>query len=438
MDIVDTSTPVVILKLEHYGSLGIARSLGQWGILVAGVDANPGAPTFRSRYCANPFVWNLDGEDPAGTVNVLLTIHKKLGRRALLIPTSDETAQFVATYADPLREGFMFPCQPAELVRSLCSKKSMFFLVKSLGLPTAECFFPRTRAEVLRFSRQARFPLMLKGINGGLLEKRTGKKMVIVRNEYELIRFDEAMEDHSNPNLMMQEYIPGGDDSVWMFNGYFNANSECLFGFTGKKIRQNPVYTGMTSLGVCLPNEVVTQLTLRLAKAIGYRGILDIGFRYDSRDNQYKVLDVNPRIGATFRLFVGKQGMDVARAMYLDMTGQEVPADNPSWGRKWIVEDKDLRSTYCYFRDGNLAFSEWLGSFRGIEEAGYFSLRDPIPFLAMCLTHLKRSVQRLTARLFLRHSLPAREAMDLDDRVGTGLTGTRVEMSSPAGDYRHA
>ena len=37
------------------------------------------------------------------------------------------------------------------------------------------------------------------------------------------------MEDPDQTNLMLQEYIPGGDDSVWMFNGYSDANSECLF-----------------------------------------------------------------------------------------------------------------------------------------------------------------------------------------------------------------
>ena len=35
---------------------------------------------------------------------------------------------------------------------------------------------------------------------------------------------------------------------------------------------------------------------------------------------------MNPRIGCTFRLFAATNGMDVARALYLDLTGQPVPA----------------------------------------------------------------------------------------------------------------
>ncbi len=408
MVINDVTTPVVILKLEHYGSLGIARSLGRLGVQVCGVDANPNAPVFHSRYCRGRYVWDVDREEPRKTVNRLLDVRRALGRNALLIPTSDEMALFVAEHADCLRESFIFPVQPAATVRSLCNKKEMFFLAKRFGIPTADTTFPKSRSDVLEFLEHASFPLMLKGIDGGRLEARTGKKMVIVRHRDELLSKYDAMEDPHWPNLMLQEYIPGTDSSVWMFNGYFDRTSDCLFGLTGKKIRQNPVYTGMTSLGVCLSNRSVTQTTLQFMKAIGYSGILDIGYRYDERDRQYKVLDVNPRIGATFRLFVGKKGMDVVRAMYLDQTGQPVLRDTICEGRKWIVEDKDILSTYRYFWDGNLDIVQWARSFRGTKEAGYFASDDLLPFFAMCAHHVRcwlgRASQAIMRKRFLaRH-----------------------------------
>ena len=92
----------------------------------------------------------------------------------------------------------------------------------------------------------------------------------------------------------------------------------------------------MTALGMCLPNPAIESATRALAKAVGYRGILDIGYRYDARDSSYKLLDVNPRLGATFRLFVASNGMDVARAEYLHFTGQRIPVSHISAGRKWI------------------------------------------------------------------------------------------------------
>ena len=122
-----------------------------------------------------------------------------------------------------------------------------------------------------------------------------------------------------------------------MFNGYFDEHSECLIAFTGRKIRQYPAYAGVTSLGICQTNNEVEATTRAFMKAIGYRGIVDMGYRFDARDGRYKIYDVNPRIGATFRLFVDRAGNDVARALYLNMTAQTVIPGERLRGRKWIV-----------------------------------------------------------------------------------------------------
>jgi predicted ATP-grasp superfamily ATP-dependent carboligase len=230
--------------------------------------------------------------------------------------------------------------------------------------------------------------------------------MFIVRSKSELLETYDRAEDSAAPNLMVQEYIPGGDDVVWMFNGYFNRDSECLLGFTGKKIRQCPIHTGCTSLGICVKNEAVEQLTRRFMREIGYRGILDIGYRFDARDGLYKVLDINPRIGATFRLFVGQSGMDVARAMYSDLTGGSVQPDYAREGRKWIVEDIDFVSSVCYLRERSISFKQWWTSSVGIEECAYLAADDLVPILSMCLSRAAE-LCRLIYRRF-RRALAAR------------------------------
>src|SRR5205823_874243 len=238
------------------------------------------------------------------TLEMLRELAHHIGERPLLIPTTDNSAMFVAAYGEALKRWYRFPQQPTGLVEALCSKQQMYHLAKAHGIPTAETRFPQSRKEVGEFAASAEFPVMLKASDGARLFERTGKKMFIVRSARELLEQYDRYEEPGNPNLMLQEYIPGEADSIWMFNGYFNSNSECLVGFTGQKLRQCPAYTGYTSLGICRANQTVTALTQRFMKQLGYRGILDIGYRYDARDGQYKVLDINPRIGATFRLFI--------------------------------------------------------------------------------------------------------------------------------------
>jgi predicted ATP-grasp superfamily ATP-dependent carboligase len=81
-------------------------------------------------------------------------------------------------------------------------------------------------------------------------------------------------------------------------------------------------------------------------QTVGYRGPLDLGYRFDARDGRYKLLDVNPRMGPTSRLFVAGNGLDTVLALYLDLTGQRVPAAQVPEGRKWIATWSQVAGTF--------------------------------------------------------------------------------------------
>ncbi|MBF5042262.1 carboxylate--amine ligase [Aggregicoccus sp. 17bor-14] len=391
----DTSVPVVVLSTGYCG-MGIARTLGRLGVRMHGVHRSADAPAAHSRYWRERLTWPFDPERE-GALAWLIGIGRRIGARPILIPTDDRGSIFVNEHAGALREVFRFPEKPAGLARTLASKKSMYQLCKRLSIPTPETVFPRSRDDVAAYARAARFPVMLKGIDTVLLYERTGTRMVAVQSADELLSLYERMESPEAPNLMLQELIPGGSEQVWMFNGYFDAQSRCLFGLTGKKLRQYPAYAGVTSLGVCVANEAVARQTCELMRAVGYRGILDIGFKFDARTGEYKLLDVNPRVGATFRLFVDSAGMDVVRALYLDLTGQRVLPGRPLEGRKWIVEPYDLSSSVRYLRDGVIGPREWARSFRGLQEGALFAWDDLGPLFAAGGRSLSRGLRRLRA-----------------------------------------
>ena len=374
------TTPVVILQSGHHGGLGIARSLGRLGVPVYTIDAAYWEPAFSSRYCRGRFVMNIENGPADRAVAGLLKIGQKLGGRPILIPASDQGTIWVAEHAAALRAVFCFPYQDADLVRSLCDKGRMQDLARRNGVPTARSVVPRSKEDVMCFLETAAFPVMVKATDAERLRRRAGGTKFIIQTRRELLELYARAEDRAEPNLMLQEFIPGED---WMFDGYFDRKSRCIFGVTGKKIRRFPVNTGVTSLGVCLRNETVEKTTTEFMKAIGYQGILDIGYRYDRRNGQYKVLDVNPRIGCTFRLFVATNGMDVARALYLDMTGRPVASAHAAEGRKWIVEDYDLLSAFHSRHHRTLTLKDWVKSLRGVQEAACFALDDPLPFLLM-------------------------------------------------------
>jgi len=391
MHIKDNSVAVIVPVSSQHGGVGIIRSLGKLGIPVYSVHKGPWEPAARSRYLKGTFRWDFSSASSSDSVAFLLDIARRVGGRPILLPTSDITAVFVSENAEVLSEAYLLSTASATVVRSLSSKHEMFKLCQKLGIPTSHTMLPQTREDVLSFANANKFPVIVKSESGEFLQKNgTHGRVAIVADEKDLLKIYDTNTGINQAQLLLQEYIPGGDDTIWMFNGYFNEQSKCLFGATGRKLRQFPAHRGSTSLGICLTNDVVATQTIQLMQALSYCGPLDVGCRFDARDGQYKLLDVNPRIGATFRLFVADNDMDVVRALYLDLTGQTVPSGKLLEGRKWIVESNDLISSWSYFRERELTLGGWLRSLRGVQEGVWLASDDLRPLSRLPLLWFRK------------------------------------------------
>lgn len=355
------------------------RSLRPWGVRVYTLSDTALSIPNASRFCAGHFEIGCDGR-PIGRpeesiLEQLLSVGRRLGEGAILVAGSDEWSVFVARHSYQLRPAFRFPDCPVELVDGLASKQGLFELAGRHGLPTPRIVVPSDQEHLIAAADMLEFPVMLKPI-----ESRPGRQgLELAMDREQLITRYRAMSDPGN--VLCQEYIPGSDQDVWVFNGYFDAASRCLAAFTGRKIRQYPPHMGLIALGVCERNDEVAAMTSRFLAAVRYQGVVDIGYRWDRRDGRYKVLDINPRLGGAFRLFVDRNGLDVMRAMYLDLTGRAVPSVEPKDGRKWMLEAGEILSLRHYRRDDGLTTRAWLRTLRGLEEGATFNIRDPAPFL---------------------------------------------------------
>ena len=399
------AVPVVIFKLVsdplQHGGLAIARSLGRIGAPVYTAYRDPNTPASRSRHVSGSFVVKAPSSDAHDMVAALVDISTRVGNRPLLLPIDDTAAGFVDQCAGELEAAYRFPRQPPGLPAQLSNKRLMDELCRSMGTPTPAARFPRSEEEFLSGARELGFPVVLKSMDPVLLRSRPNAASVaIADDEADARRLYRAMEVPEAPNLMLQEYIPGDSTSVWMFNGYFDANSTCRFGVTGQKLRQTPPDTGATSLGICLRNEAVESQAIQFLEKVGYRGIVDMGFRYDERDGRYLLLDVNPRVGSSFRLFVDKAGGDVVRALYLDLTEQPITASPIHEGRRWLVENQDLATSWKLLRWRRLSIVEWFRSLRGVEELAWWSLDDLRPFAMMALGTARQATRAAARAMF--------------------------------------
>lgn len=386
---IDISVPVVNIFRGGYGDVSIARTLGRLGVpmyLVAQTGMR--TPVWSSRYWVKRTRWDYSRPEQQ-TVAFLLDVGAKLrathGKRAILLTTSDWVAIFIERNNHLLQEQFTFPQPVRPVIHSLLNKWGMHLLAREHGIPTPNTAFPASRVDVEEFLETSGFPIVMKQADPYVRDL-TPKKIIYSRQE--LMNEVDRQAALGPSNAILQEYIPGDADTVWMCNGYFAPQREHTTTFTGKKLRQVSS-TGIASLAICLPNETVAAQTRRLMEGVGFRGCVGIGFRYDSRDGLYKLLDVNARVSGIFRLFAGTNEMDVVRVCYLDLTGQHVPSTALQPGRKWMLED-DVVAALLAVRDRRLSVAEWMRSIRDVRELQWFARDDPVPIFVWFREKVRR------------------------------------------------
>ncbi|HEY1570965.1 MAG TPA: carboxylate--amine ligase [Pseudonocardiaceae bacterium] len=394
---VDISTPAVVLKFDrnpmHHGGLGAIRTLGRLGVPVHGVHEYRWAPAAGSRYLADRWVWRPTGDQDRILAD-LTGLARRIGRPAVLVPTDDAASIFLAEHGEPLRQDFLFPEPPADLPRMMAGKFSMYQLCRGLGVPCPETVLPATLDEARDFAARVGYPVVAKLATPWV--PGSGVRSTTIVTDGARLADLHLTCARAGAGLLLQEFVPDGNDTDWFCHAYVGQDGECRPVFTGVKERSYPAHAGLTSMGRSMPNtRLATQLT-ELLTAIGYRGIVDVDVRLDHRDGGYRVLDLNPRLGAQFRLFRDTEGMDVVLAQYLDLTGQKVTTGEQVAGRGFVVENYDPVAAYRYWRGGQLGLTAWLDSLRGKPETAWFAKDDPVPFALMCL----RTAWRVAGRPF--------------------------------------
>ena len=379
----DVNVPAVIVKVGcypvHHGSVGAVRSLGRVGVPVYAVVEDPLTPAARSRYLRGHFVWPTKGTETEGAlVDGLARIGRRLPGRSVAIPTDDEAAVLLAEHAAELEEWYLIPRVTPQLPRMLTSKRGLFELCQRHGVPTPAATFPSTFREVEAFARQATFPLVVKNVDPWQrLREPVVPSTTVVRTYEELCARAERWP--SRMNVMLQEYIPKREAEDWIVHAYCDRDSTTLIAFTGVKLRSWPPHAGVTTCACSVENGDLAHQSEVFFRLLGYQGIVDLDWRFDRRDGAYKLVDFNHRVGAQFRLFQDTAGIDVVRALHLDLTGREVPASQSVVGRRLIVENLDLAARVAY-RDEPLGWSPPAGV---RTELAWTVADDPIPLLAM-------------------------------------------------------
>ncbi|MGW1751968.1 carboxylate--amine ligase [Streptomyces sp. NPDC002092] len=393
----DREVPGLIVKFGdyplHHGGVGAIRSLGRLGVPMYAITEDRYTPAASSRYLEKAFVWPTTGtEEPARLVEGLLRIGRRIGRPTVLVPTDEEAAVLIAEHQDELAGRFLFPRVEPALPRRLASKQGLHELCVEHGIPSPTAAFPQSYDDIVTFAEKARFPVVAKNREAFVRRKRpavNGTTRIATREGL----LGLARDWGECPGVILQEYLPREDAEDWIVHAYFDQDSTPLAMFTGVKVRSWPPHAGMTANAYVVDNPELADIAARFIKQIGFTGIIDLDLRFDRRDGQYKLLDFNPRMGAQFRLFENESGVDVVRAMHLNLTGRTVPEGEQRAGHRYIVENIDLPALLAYRRSGYT--TPHAPAHASGTELAWLAGDDPLPFLTMLARFVRPGAKHL-------------------------------------------
>ncbi|WP_432184430.1 ATP-grasp domain-containing protein [Streptomyces tendae] len=343
MSLFDTRVPAVLLRTDrnpfHHGTLGAVRSLGRAGVDVHVVADCAHSPVRASRYVTGLHTPPPPGASPEDIAAALRRVAARLARPAVLIPMDDACAVAVARARTELAPAYLLPDQPGDLPARVADKAELAAVCASLDVPHPETLVPDGAAEAARAAWRLGLPVVAKWSRPWLVPPGGGlRSTVLVRSAREAGELYRRAEE-AGSRLLLQAFLPPGADRDWFFHGYADRSGAVRAGGPGRKTRARPRGAGLTAVGRWTPNPRVQALAERVTAELGYRGVFDLDFRRCGTTGRYHLLDFNPRPGAQFRLFADTAGLDVVRALHLDLTHRPLPAGAPRPGRMFVVEN---------------------------------------------------------------------------------------------------
>ena len=129
-------------------------------------------------------------------------------------------------------------------------------------------------------------------------------------------------------------------------------------------------------------------------------GMVEVEFKYDQRDQQYKLLDINVRPWGWHTLCIAC-GLDFPYMQYCAAIGQEQtsPPATPRYEYHWVRMLTDLPAGLQEIRAGITTPYIYLKSLYGKTAFSVLDWRDPLPALGDFLTACSRGMQQATKRV---------------------------------------
>lgn len=269
-------------------------------------------------------------------------------KKIVLVSSTENYITMISKNKDRLKDKFLFNYPKSELIDIIVNKELFYKTYTNsdiIEVPKTMYFDCSKDNDV---NVNFMYPIIVKAAD--VVSYRqiefTGKKKIYKVNSKE--ELDEVILSIKNggykSTLIVQEYIPGDDSCLFDSVIYSDRNGKVKRITFAQIGLQEHAYNLVGNAAVLINGynqfgntDKIIKMVKEFAESIGYTGYAEFDLKYDSRDNKFKLLEINPRQGRS-SYYLTPAGCNLIELLVKDLVNNE--------DLKYEVLDKEVMLSF--------------------------------------------------------------------------------------------
>lgn len=303
---VDTNRIVPILVGTDVNIYGMARSFYEaYGVKSHCIGVSALAMTKDSQICDVTLVDQFKTND--GFVAGLKQMAEKYatpGVKPILITAGDEYTELAIRNRQALKDLYIIPYPSETVLDNVYYKDHFYALCEENDLP-----YPKTvvvdqsNFEAKVADLPLTFPVAMKPADAAqqIALNFEGQRKAYKFNDKAAI-VDMIKRTYAagyDGRILLQDFIPGGDTAMYTINFYADENHKVRQMTMGRQLLQDPsdfLVGNYVATFIEYHEDIENRLT-KFVEHMGYSGFGNFDLKFDVRDQQFKLIELNPRQG---------------------------------------------------------------------------------------------------------------------------------------------
>ena len=334
---------------------GLARSFHEeYGIKSLAIGKIPLKETKNSKIVEVKIFNNLQDEQQFKKIMIdIANEYSKKYENLILLSCAEWYTDLIVRNKDLLEKYYILPFMDKNLKDKLEDKESFYNICEKYNLDYPATFIV-TYQNKDNFTLPFKFPVAIKPSSSTEYSKVEfdGKEKSYKANDIEELKtiINTIYNSNYRANIIVQDFIPGNDDTMWVINCYSNKHGKVKMMCLGHCILEEHTPYGIGNYKVLISDgnaELYDKIKSFLEK-INYIGFSNFDLKYDYRDQKYKLFEINIRQGRS-SFFTTAAGCNLAKFLIDDYIYDKDNEPVYNYNKHlWLATPKSMIKKYVY------------------------------------------------------------------------------------------